>query len=302
MARHRVIKPEFFSSEQIAECSPNARLLFIGLWCFCDDGGVHAASPTRLKMEVFPADPCDAKQVAEWVSELEEQGLIETYVVGGKEFWRVTGWHHQKIEKPTYNFPRSREFGEEATRRRRMVVDPSAAEGSGGEWSGGEWSGGERKGVEFSNSDGKAIGSAGDVLEDSRKPPQPSLSQSPKRFVRNGEAFDLGDLDWSAVVSLAESVARKIRPFKDADRRMWLKAAVLASVRFSEHWLMDSVDAVLNARETKRTKQAHLVGVWKRKAIDDEKVAEEEYESWLGRIEIPDEIWKSNVVEVRRGA
>lgn len=168
-----------------------------------------------------------------------------------------------------------------------------------------EAKGSEGKGIEF-NSDGKAIGSAGDTREDlgqpPPRPPQPTLSQSPKRFVRNGEAFDLGDLDWSAVVSLAESVARKVRPFKDADRRMWLKAAVLASVRFSEHWLMDSVDAVLNAKETKRTKQAHLVGVWKRKAIDDEKVAEDEYESWLGRIEIPDEIWKSNVVEVRRGA
>lgn len=294
MARYRVIKPEFFSSEQIAECSPSARLLFVGLWCFCDDGGVHPASPTRLKMEVFPADPCDAKQVAEWVSELEEQGLIETYVVGGKEFWRVTGWHHQKIEKPTYSFPRSRDFGEEATRRRRMVVDSSAAE-----WSGGERRGAEGSGVE--NSMGAGSAGRSSIGDDEPPPPSPpARSQSPKKRFRSEEPFDLSDVDWPSVVSLAESVARKIKPFKDADRRAYLKAAVIASTRFSENWLMDAVDAVLNASESKRTKQGHLVGVWKAKAVEDEGVPEEEYDSWIDRIEIPKEIWKSAAVEIRR--
>ena len=41
MARIRTIKPEFWTSEQVVDCSPTARLLFIGLWNFCDDGGVH---------------------------------------------------------------------------------------------------------------------------------------------------------------------------------------------------------------------------------------------------------------------
>ena len=48
MARIRSIKPQFWTSEQIADCSSNARLLFIGLWNFCDDCGVHPASPARL--------------------------------------------------------------------------------------------------------------------------------------------------------------------------------------------------------------------------------------------------------------
>ena len=33
----------------------DARLLFIGLWTFCDDRGVHPASAKRIKMEIFPA-------------------------------------------------------------------------------------------------------------------------------------------------------------------------------------------------------------------------------------------------------
>ena len=70
MARIRSIKPQFWTSEQIAECSPNARLAFIGMWCFCDDYGIHPASPARLKMEVFPADGIGREEVAGLVDEL----------------------------------------------------------------------------------------------------------------------------------------------------------------------------------------------------------------------------------------
>ena len=56
MSRIRTVKPEFWTSEQIIACSPIARLLFIGLWNFCDDNGVHPASYIRLKAEVFPPD------------------------------------------------------------------------------------------------------------------------------------------------------------------------------------------------------------------------------------------------------
>lgn len=56
MARIRTVKPEFWVSEQVTSCSRGARLLFIGLWNFCDDGGVHAAEHKRLKSEVFPSE------------------------------------------------------------------------------------------------------------------------------------------------------------------------------------------------------------------------------------------------------
>jgi len=68
MARIRSIKPQFWTSEQIADCSPNARLLFIGLWNFCDDYGVHPASPARLKMEVFPNDAFSKPDIRAMVS------------------------------------------------------------------------------------------------------------------------------------------------------------------------------------------------------------------------------------------
>ena len=106
MARIRTVKPEFWTSEQIAECSPMARLLFIGIWSFSDDRGIHPASVKRLKMEVFPSDSITDDDLQTMVGELEAAGLLSSYHALGKDYWHVTGWSkHQKIDKPTYRHP-----------------------------------------------------------------------------------------------------------------------------------------------------------------------------------------------------
>lgn len=107
MARIRTIKPEFWVSEQIGNCSRNARLLFIGLWNFCDDRGVHPAKPRTLKAEVFPQDEdITSVDVADWAQDLLKAGLIAEFEVTGERFWYVTGWlKHQRIDKPSNKHP-----------------------------------------------------------------------------------------------------------------------------------------------------------------------------------------------------
>lgn len=100
MARIRTIKPEFWTSEQVMECSPNARLAFIGIWNFCDDAGRMPASAKQIKALVFPSDDFTSANVRGMLDELERNGLVRLYVVDGKEFLAVTGWHHQKIDRP----------------------------------------------------------------------------------------------------------------------------------------------------------------------------------------------------------
>jgi hypothetical protein len=134
MARIRSIKPEFWSSEQIMDLSPMARLLFIGLWNFCDDGGNHPASAKTLKAEVFPSDDITSASVQLLVDELSSNSLITLYFSGGKEFWHVNGWKHQKIDKPTYKHPPYIEEESEATRR--GLVEASPPEGKGREGKG----------------------------------------------------------------------------------------------------------------------------------------------------------------------
>jgi hypothetical protein len=100
MARIRTIKPEFWTSAQVLECSRNARLLFIGILNFADDHGRHPYSAKQCKAEVFPADDLSLNDVLRMLSELSQNGLIAPYTVDGKEYFIITGWHHQRIDKP----------------------------------------------------------------------------------------------------------------------------------------------------------------------------------------------------------
>lgn len=106
MARIRSIKPEFWVSEQVAECSTSARLTFVGLWTFSDDNGVHPAKPKTLKAELFPMDDVSSIDVAGWMAELINAGLVAEFEAGGERFWYVTGWaKHQKIDRPSCKYP-----------------------------------------------------------------------------------------------------------------------------------------------------------------------------------------------------
>lgn len=100
MARIRTIKPEFWTSAQVLECSTNARLLFIGLWNFADDAGRHPDSAKQVKAEVFPADDLTLADVQALLDELAEIGLIRRYTAENTGYFLITGWKHQRIDKP----------------------------------------------------------------------------------------------------------------------------------------------------------------------------------------------------------
>lgn len=100
MARIRSIKPEFWTSEQVMECSPNARLMFIGMWNFADDCGRLPCSPKSIKAQIFPSDDIDLDSVRRMINELSSNGLVLIYSVDGKDYLQITGWQHQRIDKP----------------------------------------------------------------------------------------------------------------------------------------------------------------------------------------------------------
>lgn len=105
MARIRSVKPEFWTNEQVMDLPPLARLAFIGLWNFCDDRGVHPASARTLKAQVFAGDDITTEQMQAYVDSMIDVGLLGIFEDGGKPFWFVTGWHHQRIEKPRNKYP-----------------------------------------------------------------------------------------------------------------------------------------------------------------------------------------------------
>jgi hypothetical protein len=99
----------FRPRKQVIECSIPARLLFIGLWNFCDDAGRMPLSPKTIKFRLFPGDDLSFDDIRRMIDELSTNGLIEIYIVDGIELLRITGWEkHQKIDRrqaPKYPGP-----------------------------------------------------------------------------------------------------------------------------------------------------------------------------------------------------
>lgn len=93
--RARNIKPGFFKNEHLADCSPSARLLFIGLWMLADREGRLEYRPKRWKGELFPYENEDA---AVLFAELEKAGgLVVKYTADGVQYvWIPHFLDHQK--------------------------------------------------------------------------------------------------------------------------------------------------------------------------------------------------------------
>lgn len=94
MARARSIKPSFFKNDELAECEPMARLLFVGLWTLADRDGRLECRPMRIKAELFPYDNCD---MGELLAQLQKRGFIEIYESEGVSVLQIPKFaEHQR--------------------------------------------------------------------------------------------------------------------------------------------------------------------------------------------------------------
>ena len=101
MARKRMIDPKFWADDKMMSLTPRHRLLFIGIWNFSDDGGIHKNSNNMLKAEVFPCDDIIVEEVGKLKDELIELELIIPFNSNGIELFYVKNWKiYQSIQKP----------------------------------------------------------------------------------------------------------------------------------------------------------------------------------------------------------
>ena len=98
MARARNIKPGFFCNDLLGECSPLARLLFIGLWTLADRKGRIEERPKRIRAELLPYD--DDADVDALLEELSKANFIVRYKVGEQSLIQVANFlKHQNPHK-----------------------------------------------------------------------------------------------------------------------------------------------------------------------------------------------------------
>lgn len=133
MARIRSIKPEFWTSEQVMECSLNARLMFIGMWNFADDCGRLPCSPKSIKAQIFPSDEISLDTIRGMINELSASGLLLIYSVEDKDYLQITGWSHQRIDKPQAPKYPAPFFEDSATAPRTLPPDRKGEDRKGKE-------------------------------------------------------------------------------------------------------------------------------------------------------------------------
>jgi len=102
MARARNIKPGFFKNEDLAECTPWARLCFAGLWVLADREGRLEDRPKRIKGELFAFDSIEVEPL---LAELVRGRFIERYkaqdgrgLIQVMQFLKHQNPHHREPE------------------------------------------------------------------------------------------------------------------------------------------------------------------------------------------------------------
>lgn len=140
MARIRSIKPEFFTSEDVAALPLRARLTWIGLWTHCDDAGRAKDHVKLIKAAIWPLDQVSLADIEEDLSTLAEHGRILRYEVDGRRYLAITNWgEHQRISNPSKpKHPGPELSTGEGSRRPHVVLSAGSHEEGKGREQGGD--------------------------------------------------------------------------------------------------------------------------------------------------------------------
>jgi hypothetical protein len=92
--RSRLIRPEFFEDEKLADLGDKAMLVLAGLWIIADREGRIVDIPRLIKSFVRPFDAdCDFESV---LQSLHDSGHIHRYTVNDLKCIQVRDWHKQQ--------------------------------------------------------------------------------------------------------------------------------------------------------------------------------------------------------------
>ena len=92
--RTRVLKPGFFTNEQLAECEPLARILYAGLWCFADKNGCFEWRPKKMWVKILPFQ--SPQELNSLLEQLVREKLIIKYSDNGNDYGYIpTFLEHQ---------------------------------------------------------------------------------------------------------------------------------------------------------------------------------------------------------------
>lgn len=100
MAQGRIIDKKISVSEQVANLPVEAQLLFTWMIPHADDFGLLPYSSRSIKALVIPMiDTITSQHVQNYLEAMLREKLIEVIAWEGSKYYRLTGFHNQKLRK-----------------------------------------------------------------------------------------------------------------------------------------------------------------------------------------------------------
>ena len=129
MARNRTLNADFWTREDVIDCSPMSRLLLLGLGNFADDHGVQPLRPRTIRLQVFPGDDLDDQRLRAMIEELAAHRLVRVYEVEGVEYLAIADWslHHRVGKRARRRYPRDSALPPEPVAEPAPVPQPLPA-------------------------------------------------------------------------------------------------------------------------------------------------------------------------------
>lgn len=128
MARIRTVKPEFFTSPDIAKLSYPARLLYIAMWCWADDYGKGETNLNGLLGLAFPeSDDLDRKDLQRLCKEVQCGCKVIFYMVNERAYYAIPSWddHQRTQRKADSRIPGPEDPGASLDPRFHAEVEPT---------------------------------------------------------------------------------------------------------------------------------------------------------------------------------
>jgi len=95
-----MLSPDIWTDEGFIECSPLARLLFIGLISHADDHGRGYAGALALRSKIFPADTFKNGELERALAETASKLRVRFYSVDERQYYQLDRWlQHQYVQK-----------------------------------------------------------------------------------------------------------------------------------------------------------------------------------------------------------
>lgn len=100
MAQKRMIDKKISVSEQVADLSTEAQLLFTWMIPHTDDAGLLPISPRSIKGLVVPMKDWTVETIGIHLETIHKAGLIDEFEWEGDRFWHITNFlQHQSLKR-----------------------------------------------------------------------------------------------------------------------------------------------------------------------------------------------------------